>query len=306
MSVHTLWSELLDGGWQQLSLWRANAKTEGLHLDFKQGAFVNGDIRPDDRKNLAKSLSGFANVEGGLLVFGAETTRGPSKQDVLKALTCVEPLDQYAERVRLYVKDYTTPSIPGVEVREFDNPSKSKSGIVVVRIPVTNGVPYRAEGPNPEVSGKYFMRTTSDTVVMPHQVLAAMFGRRPAAQLRVGVEFREGARVVVHVKNVGRGAAIAAFVRLRLNGQNPDSFSAIGGWQDRHAGLLGWNVGYGLPAGELIYPEEARMVGSFRHGGDEKEIAVRIDCENGQPIEDVRQVKLQPGTIEWFGTPSDY
>lgn len=113
------------------------------------------------------------------MVFGATTTRGPGDEDVLNALTCVTPLDRYAEKLRVYVKDSTTPPVPGVDVQKFADPADPNRGVVVVYIPFSDGAPFRAEGPKGDVNGKYFMRTTSDTVVMPHQILAAMFGRRP-------------------------------------------------------------------------------------------------------------------------------
>lgn len=306
MSVDALWNELLIGGWQQLSQWRVDSKTEGLHLDFKQGAFVGNDVRSDDRKNLAKGISGFANAEGGLLVFGAETARGPAKQDVLHALTGVEPLDHYTERLRLLVKASTTPPIPGVDVKEFEDPQRANVGVVVVRIPQTDGGPYRAEGPASDVSGKYFVRTTSDTVVMHHQQLAAMFGRRPHPQLRVGIEQQTGNKLLIHVENVGRGPAAAAFVRLRIDGQRPDNVNARGSWRDKKFDVIGAGrmMGFALAAGDLIYPAESRNAAAFTHTGEEREITVRVDCENAQPLEVTRRVRLEDKQTEWFGAPT--
>jgi hypothetical protein len=52
VSAHAIWNELRDGGWPLLSRWRAEKKSEGLHLEFKQGAFEKDDVRRDDLKNL--------------------------------------------------------------------------------------------------------------------------------------------------------------------------------------------------------------------------------------------------------------
>jgi len=305
MSVHALWDDLLVGGWQQLSQWRVDLKPEGLHLDFKQAGLLNDDVRPNDRKNLAKGISGFANVEGGLLVFGAETTHGPAKQDVLKALPGVTLLDRYAERLRVHVKDSTMPPVPGVEVKEFANPTNPTSGIVVVRIPLTDGVPYRAEGPNSDVSGRYFMRTTSDTVLMPHQVLAAMFGRRPSPQLRFGVERHDGRTLLLHVENVGRGAAVAPFVRLKFNGRYNNVFE-YGSWQNKTSDVsgAGWKLAFALPVGDLIYPGESRNIAAIDVGGNEPEFTVRLDCENAHPIEVSRRVTIPKATIVWLEEPT--
>ena len=47
-------------------------KTEELFLDFKRSANDgNGErLNPNDRKNLAKAISGFGNPEGGIVVWG--------------------------------------------------------------------------------------------------------------------------------------------------------------------------------------------------------------------------------------------
>jgi hypothetical protein len=53
MSVDALWAELVGApnGWQQLSKWRADAKPEGLHLDFKEAAFVNDGGHGNQRRD---------------------------------------------------------------------------------------------------------------------------------------------------------------------------------------------------------------------------------------------------------------
>ena len=43
---------------------------EHLYLDFKLAN--QADLNRDDRKNLAKALSGFANSSGGIIIWGVE------------------------------------------------------------------------------------------------------------------------------------------------------------------------------------------------------------------------------------------
>lgn len=50
-----------------------NMQTEELFLDFKQAISIgkNGTtLHKDDRKNLAKCISGFGNSEGGVVIWG--------------------------------------------------------------------------------------------------------------------------------------------------------------------------------------------------------------------------------------------
>ena len=308
MGAYDVWDELIRGGWQQLSQWRADAKPEGLHHDYKKANWTGKDISDDDKKNLAKNLSGFGNIDGGVLVFGAEGKTDPvTKLEVLHQLTGVSPLDQYAERVRTFVKTITDPPVPGVIVEKIEDKPQSNHGVVIVYIPLTDAGPFRALGPKADVADKYFMRTTSDTLVMPHQILAASLGRRPPPQLRVGVEQvdpLDGTKPIrVHVMNTGRGAAQGAFVRLKVfPGQNPDSIRAYGSWVDRKADVIasGWDIAFAHPATELLFPGESRVAGSYRQHAEERKITIRVDCANGQPVQVTRTVRLQPNTIEWF------
>ena len=64
-----------------------NLQTEELFLDFKQAVSTgkNGtSLHKDDRKNLAKGISGFGNSEGGVIVWGVECSRDCDIGDVAK------------------------------------------------------------------------------------------------------------------------------------------------------------------------------------------------------------------------------
>ena len=65
-----------------------NLQTEELFLDFKQAVSIgkNGTaLHKDDRKNLAKCISGFGNSEGGVVIWGVECSRNLEIGDVAKA-----------------------------------------------------------------------------------------------------------------------------------------------------------------------------------------------------------------------------
>src|SRR5580704_7639733 len=69
---------------------------ETLLLDFKQAASNSGPMQADDRKSLAESLSGFANSEGGVLVWGIRADKtSPTDPDVAKELKPIRRLDVF-------------------------------------------------------------------------------------------------------------------------------------------------------------------------------------------------------------------
>jgi hypothetical protein len=189
-------------------------------------------------------------------------------------------------------------------IQKIENPEQTNHGIVIVYIPMTDIGPFRARGPKSDVEDKYFMRTTSDTLVMPHQILGALFGRRPIPQLRVGIEKRDDMHsIAVHVENIGRGAAISTFVRLKVTpGQQPNNVHEVGSWTDRRRDVVGsgWDLAFAHPANELLYPGESRIAGVYQQFANERTIRVRVDCANGIPVDVTRTVELELKKIEWF------
>jgi hypothetical protein len=53
---------------------------EEIFLDYKRSAtsLPANKLHEDDRKNLAKAISGFGNSEGGVIVWGVDCRQGPN------------------------------------------------------------------------------------------------------------------------------------------------------------------------------------------------------------------------------------
>ena len=66
-----MYERLKDDGWTLLEEWHREQEPETLHLEFKlKDDPIAAAIGDADRTNVAKTLSAFANTEGGLLVLG--------------------------------------------------------------------------------------------------------------------------------------------------------------------------------------------------------------------------------------------
>jgi len=72
-----LFKRLEAGGLAALERLPAEEEPESLFLDYKRSATAAGDpgLHRNDRENLSKALSGFANSEGGLLIWGVDSRR---------------------------------------------------------------------------------------------------------------------------------------------------------------------------------------------------------------------------------------
>jgi hypothetical protein len=289
MSAHEVWTELLDSGWDCLARWKDNAQSETLHLEFKRAALepksnVEGgaDVKESNLGDLAKGASGFGNVDGGVIVFGAATKEEALRASLLDQLTGVKPIAVYAERMRLRIKTITSPPIAGIDLTSIASPHDPDFGVVAVYVPQNYAGPYRAEGPAKLHAGRYFMRQTNDTILAPHQYLAAMFGHRPMARLRVGFALAKDTTnvVLIHVMNEGPGLAQGTFIRLKVTpGQIPSNVHSQGSWKDRawDVKASGWDMAFAYPPDELLYPGDSRVAGMYQQSADERVVTIRAD-----------------------------
>ena len=57
---------------------------ENLNLEFKTVVHPNYNLnnKEDDKKNISKTLSGFANSNGGIIIWGIKAKENEKKQDI--------------------------------------------------------------------------------------------------------------------------------------------------------------------------------------------------------------------------------
>ena len=88
-------------------------QTEELFMDFKQANSTGKhgwSLSPDDRRNLAKCISGFGNSEGGVIVWGVECSRDMDVGDVAKAKIKVQNVHRFMSWVESAISGCTIPS----------------------------------------------------------------------------------------------------------------------------------------------------------------------------------------------------
>src|SRR5260370_357708 len=90
---------------------------EELFLDYKRAATVDPFQKLDvsDRKNLAKAIAGFANSEGGVIVWGVDCRQNPPHGDVpTKPIPITNP-NAFKSLLEGSLTGLTLPAHPGVE-----------------------------------------------------------------------------------------------------------------------------------------------------------------------------------------------
>ncbi|MDD4201998.1 MAG: ATP-binding protein [Candidatus Omnitrophica bacterium] len=151
-------------------------RSEELFLDFKRSA-DDGEgtvLHHDDRKNLAKAISGFANSEGGVVVWGVDCSKDNySGYDVARAKMPIEDVDKFVAFLEGAVSGCTIPAHNKIENHGIKQKGRN-SGFVITLVPKSPGAPHQAV-----YKYYYYMRAGSNFLPVTHSILAGMFGKRP-------------------------------------------------------------------------------------------------------------------------------
>lgn len=272
-ALDSLVGQFVAGGWPLIAQLPLEKREESLHLDFKEKKdATTGALHQDDKKHLSIALSGFANADGGLLVWGVEARRDQDDVDRAIRVIPVKHVIRFRSELETITPDMVSFGVPGVEHHAISTSGDEDEGIVVTVVPRSDLAPHMATGKDLH---SYYRRTSSRFQVMEHYEVADLFGRRPQPQLTVRCfwELVCTAPGVFQwvlqfmVENKGRG--IARFPCLTL-GHPPKGWSllsatdqtAVGGPFKKVDPPHGWWLRYRGGADDVLHPGDRYNVAS--------------------------------------------
>jgi hypothetical protein len=208
-----------------------SGREEDLWLDFKT---INKDeLTKDDRQNFSKALSGFANSDGGVVVWGVLAKQG-KEGDVASELVPVENVKKVLTRLNSLTGECVDPSVDGVEHKIIYHNSDRQKGFVISRIPKSERPPHMAKAG----IGRYFKRSGDSFYPLEHFDLEDMFGRRPKPRLALHLERVPNSHRAEHVVGItNAGSGIAKFPFIHIEVDRPFIFSQYGIDGNGHTGL---------------------------------------------------------------------
>lgn len=162
-----------------------NLQTEELFLDFKQAVSIGKNfntLHRDDRKNLAKAISGFGNSEGGVVIWGVECSRDTEIGDVAKAKVKVKNVHRFLSWLESALSGCTIPSHNKVR-NHIISCDKNGDGFIATYIPKSEITPLMTT-----TGSTIYIRSGSNNVPAPYAVIAGMFGKRPQPNIELGFE----------------------------------------------------------------------------------------------------------------------
>lgn len=149
-------------------------RPEDLYLEFKRKAGAPNDILGDgDKKAFSKAVSGFANADGGILVFGVDTVK-QSGIDVAAGLHPFAHPATVKARLGDSLLNTTHPPVDDVRIDVIPSDITAGEGYVKCLIPASDRPPHRAV----VADHWYYRRCSTGHRRMEHYELEDMFGRR--------------------------------------------------------------------------------------------------------------------------------
>lgn len=275
---------------------------ERVHFDFKEKRDRRDAILHDDeKKNLAKAVSGFANSGGGVLIWGINDEAEP------------KPITEYVNFLGKCLElcaHLTDPVVAGVDGACISSSSGHDQGYVLIHIPESRVHPHRVILKQESLNGHYYVRSGSSFVIASHVQLEDMFGRRPKPVL--DLHFDVNARKIdslievsigVFLLNSGRGLAKYPYISLSVN--EPYYVSAYGADNNGGTGLAtlssstafvnefvrGYrDVEFGSKLGEVIHSGARRLLTQIKADYDEKDLIPDLEIRaqfaaEGCPVE---------------------
>lgn len=197
----------------------ATKQEEHLQLDFK--TINKSDLsHRDDRKTLAKALSGFSNSSGGLIIWGVVGVKDTTGIDCAVGKQEIDQLKIFISRLNELTGQAVSPIVDGVQHKPIF--VEEDRGFAITLVPESDSGPHMAKlGEH-----RYYKRSGAGFYKMEHFDLEDMFGRRRRPNLIVRadpIEIRQpgqpGAKllILISIENIGRGTAKTPFLSIDLS-----------------------------------------------------------------------------------------
>jgi len=215
-------------------------KEEDLFLEVKRATVP---MSQDDKANLSKALSGFANSSGGVLIFGLfAQSRNKDEPDVISKEDPITDLERFLPDVQTLIGKAVVPFVDGVMVKAIRYEKDPIRGFALVLVPESDRGPHRAM--LRDTCKQYYKRSGDSFYVMEHFDLADMFGKRRRPDLRFAwrlahISFSSDKpykfSLILGLENVGRG--LARYPLLALEHLSGATLSEYGVDGNKNQGL---------------------------------------------------------------------
>jgi hypothetical protein len=244
----------------------------------------------DMKRNLATVLSGFANGQGGICLWGV-SARKIQGIDCIDSFPGIPSARQQATRFDELTPTAVSPGVPAV-VHQAITKRGETHGFVATFVPSSDAGPHMAR----YGEDRFYQRIGLSFSRMEPFQIADMFGRRARPVLAVEPLRIAPYEVLVKITNSGRGTARGLFIQLDVDGPFTRNVSGIDGNRNEGLPLVGRNLdGSWLNGGDanlLLHPTMHATVGGGWLGFEPGRVI-------GQgPLPKVVQIRYKVGALD--------
>lgn len=179
-----LFDQFMRGGEEAIDGFIAEQISEEFFIDYKRSANDGNEakLHQTDRENFARAIAGFANSEGGVIVWGVDCRNDPARGDVPNGKFPLKNAKRFASYLEGAASGCTLPPHDGVKHYVIEA-SGTGEGFVVTYVAKSMFAPHQC------IVGKYknryYVRVGSNFELASHGLLAGMFGRQPTPNIFV-------------------------------------------------------------------------------------------------------------------------
>lgn len=193
---------------------------ENTTLEFKtvNHPDYNEQNRDDDKKNISKVLSGFANSNGGITIWGLKAQNNSEGQDVAKEKKPIKELTKFLNLLNRLEGQSVTPTVKGIVHQKIE--IADDIGYIKTYVPSSESAPHMAN-----YAGKYYYKRNGDSFYKcEHYDIIDMFSRKKSPKLKILIkvlkkdlihQVRYKYKILVSIINEGK--IIAKLPYLALN-----------------------------------------------------------------------------------------
>lgn len=191
-TAEILLEQILSEGAPRIVQFVQDQTSEDLYLDFiTKNDPKTVPLHADDKHNYGKALSGFANSDGGLIVWGVQAAKGASADapDVAQGVQPLSDPNGFVSHLNNLIPTITKPAVPGVRNVVVRQKPGGNAGYVVTYVPVGLNLPYRLEGN----VHRYYKRAGGSFVEMePYEIRDVIFRfRYPKVEVQISYSYVE-------------------------------------------------------------------------------------------------------------------
>lgn len=207
---------------QEINRYIADQQEENIHIEFKtvNHPHYNQSNREYDRNNLSKAISGFANSNGGIVIWGVKASPNNKGQDVAKELKPLQELTKFLNLLNRYEGQVVTPIVVGIKHKKIE--IELDKGFIITYIPKSDNAPHMAN----LCEKHYFKRSGDSFYICEHYDILDMFNRRSIPKIEVlvlektlggtGAGIKNYSKVIA-LKNTSKSIAKFPFLKIEVN-----------------------------------------------------------------------------------------